>query len=134
MPVVYSKRWVAQNPEQFLELSKPPPACEICFEPFSAGSPACSPLLGDRATSCRHFACEDCWLAIMGQREEQWRCPQCRADLRPWLRDEFGQFLTGGVSLECIVEFVSAAMHELRDRPAFVATARRILQHLPRRT
>ena len=133
MPL-YTKARVAANPEKFLELAQPPPACEICFESFTAKSPARSPLLGDRATTCRHFACENCWKQIMEtQPREQWKCPQCRQDVQQWLDDNYEVCIStqfDDISMVDVFEFLKAALCELHDRPQFVEMGRRILQHL----
>ena len=133
MPL-YNKAWAAANPKKYLELVQPPPECEICFESFTAESPACSPLLGERATKCRHFACKNCWAQIMEQPREHWRCPQCRENVQQWLDDHYEECIStpfeDNISFFELAEFLQAALRELRDRPQFVEMGKRILQRL----
>ena len=128
MPL-YNKEWVAANPELFLQLARPPEICDICYEPFTKDSPALSPLLGERATTCRHWACENCWWAIMNQSDERPRCPVCRVDVHAWLCDTFEQVdpMLQRVSVPDIMELLRTAMRLLKDNPEFLALAYRCL-------
>ena len=135
MPLpLYTKAWVAANPELFLQLARPPEACEICYEPFSADCRALSPLLGERASTCRHFACEECWWAIMQQSDDRRRCPQCRADLRAWLCDTFEHIdpMLERVSVPDLMDMIRTAMRLLKDNPEFLTLAHRALSPPPR--
>ena len=128
MPL-YTRAWVAANPELFLQLARPPETCDICYEPFSEDSPALSPLLGERATTCRHFACGNCWCAIMNQPDERWRCHICRVDVHAWLCDTFEEVdpMLERVSMPDIMELLRTAMRLLKDNPEFLALAHRCL-------
>ena len=85
-----TKAWCAENPERYHELAQPPECCPLCTEAFSDDRPANSPLLGDSASRCRHWACEACWLHLMNGHPSTWKCPWCREDLRAWMGEASG--------------------------------------------
>ena len=58
MDTVYSKAWAAANPQLYHTFAQPPEACPVCFQSFTEENPAKSPLLGECALACRHFAYE----------------------------------------------------------------------------
>ena len=132
METVYSKAWVAANPQLYHTFAQPPEACPVCFQSFTEENPAKSPLLGECALTCRHFACEDCWAQIMDGHGSTWKCPICRADVRSWLGSG-GVTYTPPVDAVGGPEFRLLAAHVIHNEPtlpaAIVALAHRILKH-----
>ena len=98
-PTAFTREWVLNHPEAFRELSAPPDACPICMEPFNAGRPPLGPITGDSPTTCRHFMCKTCWLAIIAnQPESPWKCPICREDVSSWLAGVLRDYVTSANS------------------------------------
>ena len=132
METVYNKAWAAANPELYHTHAQPPEACPVCFQSFTEENPAKSPLLGECAPTCRHFACEDCWAQVMDLHWSAWKCPICRADVRSWLSSGDVTYTppedaVGGP------EFRLLAAHVINNEPTtpveILALAHRILKH-----
>lgn len=129
-----TKAWCAENPEQYHELARPPERCPLCLEAFSRESPANSPVLGDRASSCRHWACADCWLQIMEGPPRSWRCPFCREKLQTWMSEAFAEDYSppaDAVGPREVRHFASKVLRLFTLPADLEVLARSILRHMP---
>jgi hypothetical protein len=83
------RAWVADNPDAYKELIKHPEQCPICMEDMCGvgdhDDSANSPLLGEVASRCTHFACNSCWQQIWFRDQRSAKCPICRTNLYRWL-------------------------------------------------
>jgi hypothetical protein len=132
-PQVLTKAWCAENPERYRELARPPECCPICLEAFTGDKQADSPILGDAASSCRHWACRDCWLKIMDGHPRTWKCPFCREGLQKWMGESFAECYCpppDAVGNEEIRQ-LAAGVRQLPLPPELRQLAERILRHLP---
>ena len=134
MPQLLTKAWCAENPERYRELAQSPAECPICIEAFTEDRPALSPILGDRASSCRHWACSECWLSVMDDHPANWRCPWCREGLQEWLGETLADFgycpPPDAVGGEEIRHFASEALRRVPLPSDLEQLARRILRHV----
>ena len=135
-PLRFTRSWVAENPELFRELSKPPDECCVCYEPFGPECPALGPLLDDWPTRCRHHACEDCWRALTAQ-PPPWHCPVCREDVSSWLADtvcwEPPEDSVDALDVRLFTEVCLELLEQLCMAPRLQDLGRRVLRHLPAR-
>ena len=74
-----------ENPEAFRQLSKPPDECPVCLEKFKGARKPFGPIMGDRPTNCRHYACQGCWMELKQKMSSPWHCPVCKEDVTDWL-------------------------------------------------
>jgi Zinc finger, C3HC4 type (RING finger) len=85
------RAWVADNPEAYKELLKHPEQCPICMEDLCSEDnrpdSANSPLLGEVASKCTHFACNSCWSEIWLRDQRSAKCPVCRTNLYRWMQN-----------------------------------------------
>jgi hypothetical protein len=129
-----TKSWCAQNPERYRELAQPPECCPICLEAFTEDKPANSPLLGDRASTCRHWACDDCWLSVMDGPPSSWKCPWCRVGLQKWMGESFADCYCpppDAVGDDEIRELAAGVLRHVPQLPADLRQlAERILRHV----
>ncbi len=129
-----TKSWCADNPERYRELAQPPEHCPICLEAFTADKPANSPILGDRASTCRHWACDDCWLAIMDGPPRSWKCPWCREGLQTWMGESFADCYCpppDAVGNKEIRDFAAGVLRRVELPSDLRQLAERILRHVP---
>ena len=98
---------VADNPEAYKELVKAPAQCPVCMcdmiDMGGCANSANSPLLGEVASRCTHFACWKCWQEIWIRDQRSAKCPICRTNVYRWLLNsydrpavtslEFGRFI-----------------------------------------
>ena len=128
-----TKAWCAENPDRYRQLAQPPDCCPICMEAFSEYNEARSPLTGDCASTCRHWACETCWLRVMDGHPGTWRCPYCREDLRMWMGVAFADVYCpppDAIGVDEIRRFAAEVLQRM-DVPSDLAQlARRILRHV----
>ena len=127
-----TKAWCAENPERYRELAEPPECCPLCLEAFTEDQPAQSPLLGDAASTCRHWACESCWLHIMESHPSSWKCPWCRENLRNWMGATFGDAYcpADAVSSAEIRQFAADVLQTVALPADLEQLAARILRHV----
>ena len=129
-----TKAWCAENPERYRDLVRPPSECPICTEAFTEDTPALSPIQGDRVSSCTHWACSNCWLAVMEYHPAQWRCPFCRECLQTWLGEtmaEHGYAPPADAVDVKDVRRLASEMLRLDTSLELQQLARRILRHTP---
>ena len=127
-----TKAWCAENPERYHELAQPPGCCPICMEAFTDDNPANSPLLGDSASRCRHWACDTCWLHFMNGHPSTWKCPWCREDLRKWMGESFGDAYCplDAVGMDEIRLFAAGVLRRMPLPSDLEQLAIRILRHM----
>ena len=87
------RAWVSDNPEAYKELIKHPTQCPICMIDLTEGSTSAnsanSPLLGEVASRCTHFACYSCWLEIWIRDQRSAKCRICRTNVYRWLLNTY---------------------------------------------
>ena len=89
-PARFTRSWVMENPEAFRQLSKPPDECPVCLETFKGTRrKPFGPVMGDRPTNCRHYACRGCWMELKQKLSSPWHCPVCKENVTDWLDESF---------------------------------------------
>ena len=129
-----TQAWCTENPERYHELAQQPENCPICMEAFTDDWPAQSPIPGDRASRCRHWACTKCWLKIVDDHPSNWKCPWCREGLQTWLGEAMADCHCpppDAVGNEDIRRLASEALRRVPLPSDLEQLARRILRHIP---